>query len=147
MSLSAAVLGQTNQGAAVLAQTNQPQQSPPTGPQTNQPQQSPPTGPQTNQPQQSPPTGPQTNQPQQPPPPGSQTNQPPTQKPDVLSRLTPEGVALLSLIIVLMGYVFWLIVDFGRRLPNRGYLGPLAIDAFSRAEIARQVPRYYWTPF
>jgi len=58
---------------------------------------------------------------------------------NVLKLLGPEyAVALLGVMIVLVGFVFWLFVDFGRRLSTRGYLGPLAIDAMARAEIARR---------
>jgi PASTA domain len=59
--------------------------------------------------------------------------------PNVLETLGSRyAVALLVVMIVLMGFVFYLFVDLGRRIQARGYLGPLAIDAIARAEIARR---------
>ena len=52
----------------------------------------------------------------------------------VVKALGPEyTIALLMVMIVLMGFVFWLFIDFGRRLQTRGYIGALTIDAMARA--------------
>jgi len=44
---------------------------------------------------------------------------------------------LLSLMIALMGGVYYFFMHMGRRLQETGYLGPLARDAIANAEIAR----------
>jgi len=58
---------------------------------------------------------------------------------DVLTKLGPRTATwLIVAMIALMAFVFWLFIQFGRRLSMRGYLGPLAKDAIARAEIARR---------
>jgi len=58
---------------------------------------------------------------------------------DVLTKLGPRtAVALIVTMTVLLALVFWLFINFGRRLSMRTYLGPLARDAIARAEIARR---------
>src|SRR5262245_31394560 len=58
---------------------------------------------------------------------------------DVLTKLGPRTATwLIVAMIALMALVFWLVIQFGRRLSMTGYLGPLAKDAIARAAIARQ---------
>lgn len=59
--------------------------------------------------------------------------------PGILDKLGPRSaVAVVIVMVGLVAWVFWLFIQFGRRLYERGYLGPLTSDALARAEIARQ---------
>lgn len=59
-------------------------------------------------------------------------------EPSILDKLGPQTtVAVIIVMIALLAWVFWLFIHFGRRLSERGYLGPLTSDALARAEIAR----------
>ena len=44
---------------------------------------------------------------------------------NVLDKLGPRtAVALVFAMILLLAWFFWLVIQFGRRLSERGYLGP-----------------------
>ena len=61
---------------------------------------------------------------------------------DVLMKLGPRtAVVIITMMVGLMALVFWLFIDFGRRLSQRSYMGPLAEDAVAQAEIARRESR------
>jgi hypothetical protein len=56
---------------------------------------------------------------------------------EVLSKLEPQTAVVLILIMTgLMALVFWLGMEFGRRLPMRAYMAQLARDAIARPETA-----------
>jgi len=60
------------------------------------------------------------------------------QKKSVIEALGKEYTLILLLFMIfLMGGVYWLFMNLGRRLQESGYLGPLARDAIANVEIAR----------
>lgn len=66
------------------------------------------------------------------------TENKPTEKKGVIDLLGKEYTfGLLALMIGLMGGVYYIFMDLGRRLQESGYLGPLAREAIANAEIAR----------
>lgn len=61
-------------------------------------------------------------------------------EPGILDKLGSQtAVAVVIVMVVLVAWVFYLFIQFGRRLTERGYLGPLMRDALARAEITREV--------
>lgn len=59
-------------------------------------------------------------------------------EPTILDKIGPRAAITVIVIMVgLLAWVFWLFIHFGRRLSERGYLGPLTSDALARAEISR----------
>jgi hypothetical protein len=55
--------------------------------------------------------------------------------PTVLDKLGPQtAIAIVIVLIFLLAWMFYLTISFGRRLGERGYLGPLTRDALARAE-------------
>ena len=66
------------------------------------------------------------------------TGQPPEQgsAPDILDKLGPKtAVSIILVLVGLVAWVFYLFIQFGRRLAMRGYLGPLAPEAFRRYSV------------
>jgi hypothetical protein len=61
-----------------------------------------------------------------------------TEPPGLVEKLSPRATISIVLVLVgLLAWMFWLTIDFGRRLSSRSYLGPLTRDALKRAEINR----------
>lgn len=58
---------------------------------------------------------------------------------NILDQLGPQTAVWIVIVMIgLVAWVFWLFIQYGRRVSERGYLGNLTSDALARAEAQRE---------